>query len=66
MAIGVAIIIAFGAVLERRTALRRSPMTDLGVFADPNQAVPIPSFFDFRGLDSNGNRTVLAPPPPSD
>ena len=33
MAIGLVVILAFGANLEQRTALRRRPMTDLGVFA---------------------------------
>ena len=31
---------------------------DVGVFADPNQATPIPGIFDFRGLDPQQNRTV--------
>jgi hypothetical protein len=31
---------------------------DLGVFADPNQAVPIFSTYNFRSLDSQQNRTL--------
>src|SRR5262249_1563230 len=31
---------------------------DPGVFADPNQATPIRSIFNYRGLDSLQNRTV--------
>jgi hypothetical protein len=33
LTVAVCIIVAFGASLEKRTALRRTPMTDLGVFA---------------------------------
>jgi len=33
LSVAVCIIVAFGANLEKRTALRRTPMTDLGVFA---------------------------------
>jgi alpha-1,2-mannosyltransferase len=37
-AVGICLIIAFGAVLERRTALRRVPMTDLGCFSCASEA----------------------------
>jgi hypothetical protein len=33
LVIGLIVVLAFGANLEQRTALRRSPMTDLGVFS---------------------------------
>jgi len=33
------VILAFGALIEKRTALRRAPMTDLGVFACAARAV---------------------------
>lgn len=39
LAVGICLLIAFGAILERRTALRRAPMTDLGVFAIASEAV---------------------------
>ena len=39
LAIGICILIAFGVNLERRTALRRAPMTDLGVFAITSEAL---------------------------
>lgn len=31
--VGIGVVLAFGANLEQRTALRHSPMTDLGVFS---------------------------------
>jgi hypothetical protein len=39
LAVGFCLLIAFGIYLERRTALRRIPMTDLGVFAVASEAV---------------------------
>lgn len=39
MAVGICLVIAFGVNLEHRTALRRVPMTDLGVFAIASTAV---------------------------
>lgn len=39
LAVGLCLLIAFGINLERRTALRRIPMTDLGVFAIASDAV---------------------------
>jgi hypothetical protein len=33
VSVGAVVIIAFGALIERRTALHRTPMTDLGVFS---------------------------------
>jgi hypothetical protein len=39
LTVGVCLIIAFGANLEHRTALRRVPMTDLGCFACASEAV---------------------------
>ena len=39
LAVGICLLIGFGACMERRTALRRIPMTDLGVFAVASEAV---------------------------
>jgi hypothetical protein len=39
LAVGICLLIAFGVNLERRTALRREPMTDLGVFAITSEAL---------------------------
>jgi hypothetical protein len=39
LAVGLFVILVFGANLEKRTALRRVPMTDLGVFASAAGAV---------------------------
>jgi hypothetical protein len=39
LAVGTCLLIAFGVNLERRTALRHAPMTDLGVFAIASEAV---------------------------
>src|ERR1035438_7971938 len=39
LAVGICLLIGFGVNLERRTALRRIPMTDLGVFAVASEAV---------------------------
>ena len=39
LTIALLIVLGFGAILERRTALRRVPMTDLGVFASAAAAV---------------------------
>jgi len=39
LAVGLCLLIGFGAYVERRTALRRIPMTDLGVFAVASGAV---------------------------
>ncbi len=39
LALGLIVVLAFGANLEKRTALRRVPMTDLGVFACAASAV---------------------------
>jgi hypothetical protein len=39
LTVGICLLIVLGAYLERRTALRRIPMTDLGVFAVASEAV---------------------------
>jgi hypothetical protein len=39
LTVGICLLIAYGVLLERRTALRHVPMTDLGVFAIASEAV---------------------------
>ena len=39
LAIAAVVLLAFGGLMERRTALRHAPMTDLGVFCIASGAV---------------------------